>query len=385
MASDPTLPGIQQAKAADRSVSLLPHGPPLFLGEAGQGPLDRCEEIGVKRDFERLYGAPSGENELPAAVALCLANGGAPALVLRVAGGQADRGTPRAPELADYRAAFDWLERNGPRFGLLVLPRGGAGTPEPTALYAAASELCRRRRAILLLEPPLAWSDLAAAIAGLPTLRAGVALENAALYLPRLLVRQGGALRAVGPAGAVAGAIVATDRQHGPWTASAGVQLQGLEGLVLKVNESGNNQLSALGVNVIRQLPQGVLLWGARTLAGADARASEWKYLPVRRLALAIEDSLEQGLRWTAFEPNGEPLWAQVREASGVLLHELFRAGAFAGGNEREAWFLRCDSSTMTAADIAAGRLNVVVGFAPVRPAEFVVLRLGLWTRADDD
>jgi phage tail sheath protein FI len=263
---------------------------------------------------------------------------------------------------------------------LLVLPRGGASGAAPSGLYATASAVCARRRAILLLEPPEDWRDAKAVLAGFPALAGGVALENAALYLPRLVLADGSV---VGPAGAVAGAILRTDRLQGPWTAPAGpeVTLQGVGGLTWAIDHRDQEQLNRQGINVIRLFGNEPQLWGARTHAGAAALASEWKYLPVRRLALLIEQSLEDGLRWVAFEANGEPLWAAVRPAAEAMLHDLFRAGAFAGGSERDAWFLRCDATTMTPADIAAGRLKVEIGFAAVRPAEFIVLRLGLWTR----
>jgi len=376
MPQQPTVPGLYVSETpADRSVAFLPPGPALFVGEAAAGPLDRCEKIASPKQMQSLYGAPSGG--LAAAVALCLANGGGPVLVLRVAGAQ-----NAAPAERDYRAAFDWLRRDGPRFGLLALPVGSDRAARPQTLYAAASELCRQRRAILLLDPPESWSDVGAALGGLKALAAGVVLENAALYLPPLLGADG---TAVGPAGAVAGVILRSDRQQGVWKAPAGssATLDGVAGLAWPIAPHEQAPLGAEGINAIRAIGAKPQLWGARTLAGADRLASDWKYLTVRRLALAIEDSLALGLAWVVFEPNDEPLWAAVRTAAATLMHELFRAGAFAGQSERDSWFLRCDGTTMTAADIAAGRLLVQVGFAPLRPAEFIVLRLGFRTGDD--
>jgi phage tail sheath protein FI len=116
--------------------------------------------------------------------------------------------------------------------------------------------------------------------------------------------------------------------------------------------------------------------WGARTLHGQDERASEWKYIPVRRLALFIEESLHRGLRWAAFEPNGDLLWAQVRLTAGAFLDGLFRQGAFQGRSPRDAYFVKCDRTTTTQADIDQGIVNVVVGFAPLKPAEFVIIHI---------
>jgi phage tail sheath protein FI len=128
---------------------------------------------------------------------------------------------------------------------------------------------------------------------------------------------------------------------------------------------------------VLRAFPAtGSVVWGARTLDGADERSSEWKYVPVRRTALYIEESLTQGLRWAVLEPNAEPLWAQIRLAVGAFMETLFRQGAFQGARSGEAYLVKCDAETTTPGDIAAGMVNVVVGFAPLRPAEFIIIRV---------
>jgi phage tail sheath protein FI len=137
--------------------------------------------------------------------------------------------------------------------------------------------------------------------------------------------------------------------------------------------------LNRMGINVLRDFPDvGPVVWGARTSVGADGTPGDWKYVPVRRSALFIESSVERGLQWTVFEPNGEPLWAAIRDGVGTFLHGLFRAGAFAGNRSSDAWFVQCDGSTTTQSDIGAGRVNVTIGFAPARPAEFVVIRIWL-------
>jgi phage tail sheath protein FI len=132
-----------------------------------------------------------------------------------------------------------------------------------------------------------------------------------------------------------------------------------------------------LGVNVLRTFPIfGNISWGARTLDGADQQASEWKYIPVRRTALFIEESLFQGLKWVVFEPNDEPLWAQIRLNVGAFMHNLFRQGAFQGSTPRDAYFVKCDKETTTQNDIDRGIVNILVGFAPLKPAEFVVIKI---------
>jgi phage tail sheath protein FI len=147
--------------------------------------------------------------------------------------------------------------------------------------------------------------------------------------------------------------------------------------LSVHLDAEGSGALNPLGVNCIRSFStRGILNFGARTLAGADGEASEWKYVPVRRLALYIEASILQGIQWAVFEPNDPALWKKLVESIDAFMIVLFREGAFRGITPRDAFFGRCDSSTTTQADIDAGICNIIVGFAPLRPAEFVVLRL---------
>ena len=120
----------------------------------------------------------------------------------------------------------------------------------------------------------------------------------------------------------------------------------------------------------------GNVSWGARTLFGEDARASEWKYVPVRRLALYLEETLFRSTQWVIFEPNDEPLWAQIRLAVGSFMNDLFHKGAFAGRSKQEAYFVHCDASTTTPLDRERGIVNLVVGFAPLKPAEFLVISI---------
>jgi hypothetical protein len=181
------------------------------------------------------------------------------------------------------------------------------------------------------------------------------------------------------PCGAAAGAIARTDAGRGVWKAPAGIDvgLSGVRGLTYKLTDAENGRLNPLGVNCLRTLPTfGNVVWGARTLAGDDRLASEWKYVPVRRLALFIEESLFRGTHWVVFEPNDEPLWAQIRLNVGAFMQNLFRQGAFQGSTPSEAYFVKCDSSTTTQTDINNGIVNIVVGFAPLKPAEFVIITL---------
>jgi phage tail sheath protein FI len=181
------------------------------------------------------------------------------------------------------------------------------------------------------------------------------------------------------PSGMVAGVMARTDAQRGVWKAPAGVDagVAGIQGLSINLTDLENGTLNPLGINSLRSFPvYGRVVWGARTMRGADQLADEYKYLPVRRLALYIEESLYRGTQWVVFEPNDEPLWAQIRLNVGAFMQNLFRQGAFQGTTPREAYFVKCDKETTTQNDINLGIVNILVGFAPLKPAEFVVIKL---------
>jgi phage tail sheath protein FI len=147
--------------------------------------------------------------------------------------------------------------------------------------------------------------------------------------------------------------------------------------LSVDLSDQENGLLNPQGVNALRVKPgPSRVVWGARTRAGDDDLASPWKYIPVRRLANFIEESLYRGIQWVVFEPNDEPLWAAIRLNVGAFMHTLFRQGAFQGATPRDAYFVKCDEHTTTQNDIDRGVVNIIVGFRPLKPAEFVVLKL---------
>ena len=273
-------------------------------------------------------------------------------------------------------------------FNLLVIPpdvRGQDGQPG-TNVLAGALKYAFNRRAILLVDPPLAWEGGASVVTGGSGLASlglsGTNTRNAALYYPHLLeadpLRQGQP-DLFAPSGAVAGIIAATDAQRGVWKAPAGVDtgIQGIRGLSLRLTNADSGALNPLGVNALRTFPvSGSVVWGSRTLRGADQLADDYKYLPVRRLALYIEESLFRGTQWVVFEPNDTPLWAQIRLNVGSFMNDLFRKGVFAGTSPRDAVFVKCDAETTTKTDINNGIVNIVAGFAPLKPAEFVIISI---------
>ncbi|MEU9154416.1 phage tail sheath subtilisin-like domain-containing protein [Streptomyces sp. NPDC048417] len=253
-------------------------------------------------------------------------------------------------------------------------------TEDALTVVSAAQRLCAERRIFLLVDAPATWVSVDSARAGISAFDA-VRGNHAGLYFPHIQLTDPltGRLRAFPPSGAVAGVIARTDSERGVWKAPAGTeaQLVGVHSLTVDLTDRETGLLNPLGVNCLRTFPvTGPLVWGARTLEGSDALDSAWKYVPVRRLALHVEESLQRGLQWVVFEPNDENLWQQIRLSASSYLHTLFRQGAFQGSTPREAYFVKCDSETTTADDVANGVVNVLVGIAPVRPAEFVVVRI---------
>ncbi|MEQ9365151.1 MAG: phage tail sheath subtilisin-like domain-containing protein [Leptospirales bacterium] len=250
-------------------------------------------------------------------------------------------------------------------------------------LASLASLYCEERRAIFILDAPTAWTTKTEAVNGVNADPAQIVKsKNTALYFPRLLQADpldGNQVKDYPPCGAVAGVIARTDVNRGVWKAPAGLEatFNNVLSLNVPLTDPENGELNPLGVNCLRvKPPAGRLIWGARTTVGDDTTASEWKYVPVRRLALNIEESLYRGTQWVVFEPNDEPLWAQIRLNVGAFMQDLFRKGAFQGISPNEAYFVKCDREVNPQNDIDKGIVNILVGFAPLKPAEFVIIKL---------
>ncbi|MBK5124388.1 phage tail sheath family protein [Burkholderia sp. R-69980] len=276
-------------------------------------------------------------------------------------------------------------------FNLLVIPDATRSLPSdpstldtnatPVPVFSAAITYCQKRRAFLLVDPPPNVNNVSAAV-DWKTSGIGVHQENGACFFPRLRLPDpvnNFQLRTFAPSGLVAGLFARIDGSRGVWKAPAGTEatLTGVQSLVYKLTDTENGVLNPLGVNCFRNFPiYGPVLWGSRTLVGADADTNQWKYVPVRRLALYMEESLYRGTQWAVFEPNDEPLWASLRLNIGSFMNGLFRKGAFQGQSPSAAYFVKCDNETTTQNDINNGVVNVLVGFAPLIPAEFVVIQI---------
>jgi phage tail sheath protein FI len=381
MAGSTRYPGVylEETAGGARTIEGVATSIALFAGWTPRGPDDDARRVESFADFEREFGGLDARSPLGYAVQQFFANGGRVAWVLRIKG---TRGRALGPTDAGFHRAL--LKRFGPGsmtdridlYNLVCVP----GLTNAATLAALQAE-CRRRRAFLIVDAdPEATVERMASdgTAGLT----GPDASYSAIYFPWVRAAdplQSGAMRAFPPCGFVAGLMARTDVNRGIWKAPAGPEatLSGASGLTVSVSDPEQGRLAPRAINGLRMLPGiGTVVWGARTLHGQDDRASEWKYVPVRRLALFIEESLYRGTRWATFEPNGEPLWARIRLDVGAFMHALFRQGALRGSSEREAYFVKCGTETTTRDDIDQGFVNIFVGFAPLKPAEFVILRI---------
>jgi phage tail sheath protein FI len=305
----------------------------------------------------------------------------------------APSGLPQSAELIGDPLAFSGIYAltKVDLFNLLSIPEAARSLPgNPNAadpninaveIYTAAIALCDLRRAMLLIDPPPNVTTVAGAV-DWKSSGIGVVDANGAAFWPRLRLADAlnnGQLRTFAPSGVVAGVYARTDATRGVWKAPAGIEatLNGVQSMTYNLSDQENGSLNPLGLNCFRTFPlYGPLLWGARTLRGADALTDQWKYVPVRRTALFLEESLYRGTKWVVFEPNDEPLWAAIRLNVGSFMDSLFKKGAFQGVTATQAYFVKCDSETTTQQDIDSGIVNILVGFAPLKPAEFVVIQI---------
>jgi phage tail sheath protein FI len=264
-------------------------------------------------------------------------------------------------------------------FNLMILPADREY--DVAGVRGSASAYCESRRAFLLIDAPTTWTSNDHPVADASTVnnfRVGVSKQYSAVFYPQIEYSDAGIRKLIGPSGMIAGLMARTDSQRGVWKAPAGVDadLRGVTDVEVNLTDMENGVLNQLGVNCLRKFPNGIVNWGARTLDGADDFGSEWKYIPIRRLALFLEESLFRGTKWVVFEPNDEPLWAKIRMNLNAFMMSLFRQGAFQGSTPDKAFFVKCDGETTTANDRNLGIVNIQVGFAPLKPAEFVIISI---------
>ena len=286
------------------------------------------------------------------------------------------------PIADDYEEAFETIDREVDLFNLMVLPRAtGQIDAARESIWGSASVFCQESRAFLIVDPRdgNTWKTADDVEGEIPDVRIGLATDHAAIYWPRLTISVNGSTRYIDPSGSIAGLMARIDSSRGVWKAPAGTEatIRGIRGVEHAMSDGENGLINPQAVNALRVFPAGVVSWGARTMVGFNNSGNDdYKYVPVRRLALFMEESLYRGLQFAVFEPNDEPLWAQIRLAAGAFMNNLFRQGAFQGQKSSDAYFVKVDSETTTQNDINLGIVNVVIGFAPLKPAEFVIITL---------
>jgi phage tail sheath protein FI len=271
--------------------------------------------------------------------------------------------------------------------GLATVSPDGTASPAGVAAIDALQGFCRDARAFCIVDSPqnanVTDTNHAVANAGQNLQNsASSGAANSAMYFPWVSAPDplaGGRLTLMPPSGLVAGAYAATDASRGVWKAPAGIDagLSGIAGLQYMLTDTQNGNLNTVGVNCLRFFASyGNVVWGARTLVGADTVGSQWKYVPIRRFALFLESSLYDGTQWVVFEPNDETLWGQIRLNVGAFMQSLFLKGAFQGTTPQQAYFVKCDAENNPQSAINQGIVTIEVGFAPLYPAEFVIIQI---------
>jgi len=378
MSSDPHRTEID----GDRTIHPATTTIAAFVGQAIGGPLARPLQVTSIAEFAEVFavgdptsvGNQSVANFLSQAVRTFFAEGGARAYVVRVSQGGDSRSDAYAAALQALAEVNDVSVVAAPGSSYVPpdAPAARADADTIADLLIRHAEQMRYRFAVIDsangLDPQ-----------GALTQRGRLNSSYAAFYYPWVSAKDSSTGRDVllPPSGFVAGVYARVDARRGPWKAPANETIGTATGLEKTLDAPQSASLNAAGINVFRVLPgQGVTLWGART-ASDDP---EWRYVNVRRYAAFLEHSIADGLQWAVFEANNEQLWSAARRTVQTFLFATWQSGALVGNKPEEAYFVRCDRTTMTQQDIDDGRMVCEVGVAIVRPAEFVIFRIGQWT-----
>ena len=365
-----------------------------FVGPTRKGPVGVAPKLLTSfSDFTRRFGGLDDlrfaddaagvrrRNYLAHSVQAFFNNGGTRLYVVRVVCGMR-RGTagvvPVATDYAsEYAAAFTRLERLAD-VSVVAAPGYSAwATMGDGAVYRAIQAALLnhvqdpQRHRMAVLDAPCGASPQQ-----MQALRGLLDSSRAALYYPWVIVANPLEI-ALPPAGFICGIYARNDAERGVHHAPANMPVLGALRFERDINPQEQDLLNPIGVNCLRSFPgKGLLVWGARTISNDP----EWKYVNLRRYVNYLGASIERGLQWTVFEPNGESLWARVRDTIANFLYNEWAAGAILGNKPALAFFVHCDRTTMTQNDIDSGRLVCVVGVAPIKPAEYVMIRIGAWT-----
>ena len=337
-----------------QTINPVPTSTVGFLGNTESGPTTP-ENVTSWLDFQSKFGSYISESYLPYAVNGFFANGGQRCFVGRIVD-------------SDYQKGLNVINEID-EISILHIPNA------TTSVVKAAIAHCENLKDRLLIIDAEQGSDIKSIE---PREQYGNT-KFAAFYYPWIKISDPltGLSKLVPPGGYVAGIFARSDKDHGVHKAPSNEVVQGAIDLEFQISHFEQESLTSRSVNAIRSFPgRGILVWGARMLSIEN----EWKYVNVRRLVMFIEESISKGTRWAVSEPNDEPLWVQVRATITEFLLQYWRGGALAGRKPEEAFFVKCDRTTMTQEDIDSGRLICLVGIAPLKPAEFVVFRIGQWS-----
>jgi phage tail sheath protein FI len=360
---------IQEISNDIQSIEAAKTNTAAFIGVSEKGPQDHALPINSFTEFQINFGGFLKGSWLAYSVFQFFENGGTNLYIARVSCHER-----RTPDESAYQKAFSLLDPI-PEINLIAVP--GIGSP---SMVSFGSVYCEKRGDCIFL------GDMSAnhySIKEVQNFFNGIVIKSSfgAVYFPWIKIKDPAGFSripiAIPPSGSVAGIFARTDTARGVWKAPAGLEsnINGAIGLIANISNHDQNSLNLIGVNTIRDFPgKGVLIWGARTLAVQSN--PEYKYIPVRRTSIFIEQSITKGTQWTVFEPNDEPLWERIRIVIGHFMMNLFKDGALQGSKPEDAYFVKCGRDTTSQNDINQGIINILVGFALLKPAEFSLIRI---------
>ena len=369
---------IQETGTTNKAIAGVSTSTAVFIGTFPKGRQYTPANIRSLLEFNRTYGGLRTNNVSSLAIKQFFDNGGKNLWVIST-------GTRLSRAATPFLKGLSLLSKI-PSFNMLVIPETTfLPDGEAAKVFQTAVALIEKQRAVYLLDPPQqdALRQTVKDLAAWFRAQADIRHPNVILYYPRVQVRSqitSSPTLIIPNSGTMAGVFTRLDGARGVWKAPAGTKanLQGVVGLEQLLTSKDIKSLTSANINSLRQIASSAYAaWGARTLSSDQ----EWKYVPVRRTALFLESSIEQGTAWAVFEPNNGPLWMQIRQSVETFMQALFQRGAFQGARPQDAYFVKCGRETTTIADQTAGIVRILVGFAPLRPAEFVILNITQKTR----
>lgn len=356
-------PGVYQEEipSSNQPITGVPTSNAAFIGITDQGPLNRATLITAWNQFVNQFGGLRSNGYLGYAVYSFFQEGGTRCYVVRV---------------SDSAALYSGLNALNPvnDFNIIAIP-DWAG--DRTAITTALS-YCQKRSDCFLIADPSLGSSLNEIIR-FKTENNSFNSSYGAIYYPWITINDPSAnqRKLIPPSGSVAGRYAYTDITQGVYKAPAGTtngRLRLATGTETTLRDQDTSQLNSARINPILSTPPGVCIWGARTMS----QDPEWKYLSIRRQQIYIEQSIKKGLSWATFETSNPVLWSRIKQSINPFLTQLWRTGAFMGSKQEEAFFIKIDAENNPPVSSSQGKLFITIGFAPIRPAEFVIINISL-------